>query len=151
VIDAQHQPDGSVVMHHAHGGTTVHHADGHMSHHDADRTVVHGHTGVPGAGGQMQDASTHVGKQQRQALPHGEPDGDEGAAPQEYAIGGRPRLPRAMKPVMGRPRSPIGHAPKAAPQMPLATPPMGGGALGGGAPGEDVATPPMRKGGRFGG
>jgi hypothetical protein len=117
----------------------------------------------------MQDSSTLVGKMQRG---HQEPDGDEGMAKgghagaggssHEYAIGGRARLPRGMRPQAARPRSPVGHTPPmTAARMPTPRNPAPGGAMGMGVEPSaepDVAGPGalggapggMNRGGRFG-
>jgi hypothetical protein len=96
VTRVDHRADGAVVHHHDHGGHTVHHADGRITHHLADgRPASMAMGGIEG----MHDSSEYVHRARG-------------------GFAGDPvRVPRSMKPMASRHRSPIGS------DMPINKPP----------------------------
>lgn len=101
--------DGSMVEHHAHGGKTVHHLGGMVTHHTPTGrmlppTPMMAPPGAPDASGppSMPDTDGDGMKD----------GGSVGNASKQYAIGGRVRLPRGMKPVEARTHSPINTPPR---------------------------------------
>ena len=125
VVHVEHHPDGAVIHHHAHGGMTMIHPDGRMQHMDKDGgpAMAMPHFGVEkmhdsseyahrARGGHM-DAAEDKAMIQKAFRQHETAEHGGHHVPLHLAHGGFPQrspaLPRDMKPMAGRHRSPIGN------------------------------------------
>ena len=136
ITRVEQTPDGGAIHHYSHGGHTKFHADGRMTHHVENGTPAHlAHGGIEN---HHDTESEYVHK----------------------ARGGRmPSLPRSMKPMAERHRSPIGASGAHAPKDPMRTPTprndMPGGNMAYGvepgsepdAAGSEQGIPQLRRGG----
>lgn len=161
VIRAEHQHDGSVIMHHAHGGFTTCHADGGMTHHGADGEHIMAQGGYA-RGGHHHDSSEfahrHRGMKEGSAEEEATESPSFEAKEDGMARGGhrRPHMPPGVhKPRMASEHSPINSAPRNPMRTPTMRNQMPAGEMGMGVEpsaepdvaGADQAGAPFRRGG----
>lgn len=166
VAHVEHHADGRIVHHHSHGGHTVHHKDGRVTHHmeDGSPVAMMPHSGIE----TMHDSSEFAHGGQHRGDMAGEKamirkgvrqheDHEHGGEHTDLALagGGRTRLPRGMRPMAARIKTPTEHMPSQRSMPSMRNEQPAGSGMGYGVEpsaepddaGSDQGVPTMRRGG----